>query len=303
MDFRNFTELVELVKALPKKTTMAVVAAEEKHTLEAVTHAVKEGAVNAILIGDEEKIAEILSELGEKKEDYPIIHAADFDECIQIAVKLVNDGKAGMLMKGKLETSQMMRAVFNKENNLRKGNLISQCGFYECPNYHKIFAATDVAVNTNLDVEKKRHILENAVDILHKVGVAEPKVACLCAVEKVSPKMPETQDAAALKELNQKGEITGCIVEGPISLDLAVVKESAEIKGYDSPVAGDADLLLMPDLAAGNITVKALTELGGCRTAGFITGAKVPIVLLSRAASTTDKYHSIAIAAYAGREQ
>lgn len=300
MIFNSFAELAELVKKMPEKTKVAVVAAQDGHTLEAITTAVKGGLVEAILIGDEEKIAEILTELGEKKEDYEIFPAADVDECLAIAVKLVNDGVAGAIMKGKLETGQLMKAVLKKENNLRKGGLISLVGFYECPSYHKMFAVSDVAVNTYPDFEGKRSILENAVSVMHKVGVENPKVAVLCAVEKYNPKMKETVDAAELKELNQKGEITGCIVEGPISLDLAVVKESAAIKGFESPVAGDADLMIVPDLVSGNLMVKALTELGGCTTAGLMVGAKVPIILVSRAAAASDKYYSIALAAYTG---
>lgn len=303
MIFNSFAELAELVKRMPEKTKVAVVAAQDGHTLEAITAAVKDGLVEAILIGDEDKIAEILAELGEKKEDYEIIPAADVDECLAIAVKLVNDGIAGAIMKGKLETGQLMKAVLKKENNLRKGGLISLIGFFECPNYHKMFAISDMAMNTYPDLNGKRGILENAVDVMHKVGVENPKVAVLCAVEKYNPKMKETVDAAALKEMNQKGEITGCTVEGPISLDLAFVKESAAIKGYESPVAGDADLAIVPDLVSGNVMAKALTELGGSTTAGLIVGAKVPIILVSRAAAASDKYYSIALAAYTGGQK
>lgn len=303
MIFNSFAELADLVKKMPEKTKVAVVAAQDEHTLEAITTAVKDGLVEAVLIGDEDKIAEILAELGENKENYEIIPAADVDECLAIAVKLVNDGIAGAIMKGKLETGQLMKAVLKKENNLRKGGLISLIGFYECPNYHKMFAISDVAMNTYPDLEGKRGILENAVDIMHKVGVENPKVAVLCAVEKYNPKMKETVDATALKELNQKGEISGCIVEGPISLDLAFVKESATIKGYESPVAGDADLAIVPDLVSGNVMAKALTELGGCTTGGLMVGAKVPIILVSRAAAASDKYNAIALAAYTGGQK
>lgn len=300
MTFNSFEELAGLVKKMPEKTKVAVVAAQDGHTLEAITTAVKDGLVEAILIGDEARIVEILTELGEKKENYEIIPAADIDECLEIAIKLVNDGIAGAIMKGKLETGQLMKAVLKKENHLRKGGLISLVGFYECPNYHKMFAVSDVAMNTYPDLDGKRGILENAVDVMHKVGVENPKVAVLCAVEKYNPKMKETVDAAALKELNQNGEITGCVVEGPISLDLAVGKESAAIKGFESPVAGDADLMIVPDLVSGNLMAKALTELGGCTTAGLMVGAKVPIILVSRAATASDKYYSIALAAYTG---
>ena len=266
MTFNNFAELADLVKAMPKKTKVAVVAAQDKHTLEAITSAVKEGLAEAILIGDVVEIRNILSDIGENSSDYEIIPAKEVEECMEIAANLVREGAAGAIMKGKLETGQLMKGVLKKENDLRKGGLISLIGFYECPHYHKMFAVSDVAMNTYPDFDGKRYILENAVDIMHKVGVENPKVAVLCAVEKLNPKMKETVDAAGLKDLNEKGEITGCIVEGPISLDLAMVKESAQIKGYESPVAGDADLLIVPDLCSGNLMVKALTELGGSQT-------------------------------------
>ncbi|MCI8991606.1 MAG: bifunctional enoyl-CoA hydratase/phosphate acetyltransferase [Eubacterium sp.] len=300
MVFNSFKELAELVKQMPQKTKVAVVAAEDEHTLQAIAHAVEERLVEAVLIGKETKIAEILEKTGEKKENYEIVSAADPEESLQVAVKLVNDGICGAIMKGKLETGQLLKAILKKENNLRKGGLISLIGFFECPNYHKMFAVSDVAMNTYPDLDGKRGILQNAVDVLHSVGVENPKVAILCAVEKYNPKMQETVDAAALKEENEKGIITGCTVEGPISLDLAMKKDAAVIKGYESPVAGDADLLIVPDLVSGNLLAKALTELGGGTTGGLVVGAKVPVILVSRAASASDKFHAIALAAYVG---
>ena len=162
----------------------------------------------------------------------------------------------------------------------------------------QLLAVTDQGLNTYPDLEGKKALIQNAVKLLHSIGIEEPKVAVLAAVEKVNPKMPESVDGAELKKMNENGEITGCIVEGPISFDLAVKQGAAAIKGYESPVAGDADLLVVPDIACGNILVKCMTDYAGALTAGTILGAKVPVIVTSRSAEATDKYYSIALAAY-----
>ena len=301
MSITNFKELVAAAAAMEEKTRIVVVNAQDEHTLDAIVRATKDGIINPILVGDAAKISEIITHEGDDPAKYEIIPAASVDESLAVAVKLIQEGKGNVLMKGKLQTGEMMKAVVNKENNLRTGKKISLMGFYEIPSYHKLFAVSDQGMNTYPDVQGKKDILENAVNVLHAMGIENPKVGVLAAVENVNPKMPECVDAAALKEMNEKGEITGCVVEGPISFDLAMDPEAAPIKGYVSPVAGDADLLIVPDIASGNILVKALTVLGKAETAGMVVGAKVPIVLTSRAATTSDKYYSIALAAYVAK--
>jgi phosphotransacetylase len=193
-----------------------------------------------------------------------------------------------------------MKAIVAKENGLvPQGRKLSLIGFYETPKYHKLFAVSDMGLNTYPDLAGKRLIIENAVQLLHALGIENPKVAVLSSVEKVNPKMPDAVDGAQLKLMNARGEITGCTVEGPISFDLATSREAAAIKGYDSPVAGDADLLIVPDIAAGNILVKCLTGFCGALTAGAVLGARVPVILTSRSAEAADKYYSIALAACA----
>ena len=302
MGFKNFAELIETVKGLPTKPSVAVVMAQDEHTLQAISRAVNEGLIEAYLIGDVPAIESILAELGEDKAKYTIIQKDTVEDAMACAAQLVHEGKCGALMKGKLETGQIIKGVLNKDNDLRGSGLISLMGLFESPVYHKLFGVTDVAINVYPDLEGKKGLINNAVDALHKLGVECPKVAVIAAVEKVNPKMKEAVEAGELKEMNQRGEITGCIVEGPISLDLAMVPESAKIKGYESPVAGDADLLVAPDLVSGNLFVKGLTELGGCETGGMVLGAKVPIILVSRAAKASDKFNSIALCAYAGRK-
>lgn len=297
MVFNSFTELVENARRMESKARIAVVAAHEAHTLEAVLHAAEEGIVEPILIGESAKTAKIIQSMGKTPDGYKLIEASDIEACLAEAVKLVQNGQAEVIMKGKLETGQLMKTVLKKENNLRKDGLISLMALYSMPQYHKLFAVTDVALNIAPTLEEKKAILTNAVDTLHSLGIENPKVAVLCAVETVNSKMKETLDAAELKRMNQQGEISGCIVEGPISLDLATDAEAARIKGFESPVAGDADLFLVPDLVCGNVFVKTLTGFAGANTAGIMIGAKIPIVLLSRSAAAMDKYYSIAYAA------
>ncbi len=301
MSITNFAELADAVRTDANKSRIAVVAADDSHTVEAVVHAQKEGLVEAILIGEQALIEQRLDELNENAADFTIVNADSIEQSLEKAVAAIHAGEANVLMKGHLETGDFMRAILKKENNLRKGALLSVAGFYELDRYPKLLAVTDQAINTYPDLDGKKAILENAVDLLHSVGFENPKVAVLAAVEKVNPKMQETIDADALKQMNAKGEITGCVVDGPLSLDIAISKEAAEIKGYKSEVAGDADLLVVPDLVCGNVFVKALTELAGATTAGTVVGAKVPVVLTPRSAQASDKFYSIALAAYSAK--
>ncbi len=206
-------------------------------------------------------------------------------------------------MKGKLETGALMKAVVNRETGIRRGGALSIVAMMESPYYHKVFAVTDVGLMTYPTLEQNKAIVENAVRLFRSLGHERPKVAILAAVEKANDKMPDTLDARALKEMNLNGELPDCIVEGPISYDLCMDKESAAIKGYDSPVAGDPDMLVVPDIVAGNILAKCLTCTGGAKTFGTVCGAKVPIVITSRSAPAEDKNRSIILAAVAGRQE
>jgi phosphotransacetylase len=302
MPIQNFKELAEVVRAQEKKSRIAVVAADDTHTVEAVVNAQSEGLIEAILIGDERLIAERLSAQGVDERDYRVVGVTSVEAGLAKAVGMIHSGEANVLMKGHLETGDFMRAILNRDNDLRKGSLLSVAGFYEVDSYHKLFAVSDQAINTYPDLEAKMAILENAVGLLRAFGIERPKVAVLAAVEKLNLKMKETVDADALKTMNQKGVIAGCVVDGPLSLDIATDKEAARIKNYESEVAGDADLLLVPDLVCGNVFVKALTGFAGAMTAGTVVGAKVPVVLTPRSAEASDKFYSIALAAYTAQQ-
>ena len=293
---KNFEQLKAMLKAMPVKRKVAVVPAQDEHTLEAISHAYKDGMVEPVLIGDEPKIREILAQIGTDADKMTIIHVEDPTEAIQKAADMARDGEVDCIMKGKTETGALMKVLVNRERGIRKNDTMSLLAFMESPNYHKVFAITDVGLLTYPSKEQKKAAIQNAVEAFHALGVEQPKVAILAAVEKVNPKMKETVEAAEIKEEG----VDGCIIEGPISYDLAMDPASAPIKGYVSPVAGDADILVVPDIVSGNIAAKTITVIGGGRTGGVVLGAKVPVLLVSRAASADDKYMSIVIAALVG---
>ena len=299
MIYNDFDQLIEKVKNFPTMKRVAVAAAEDEHTLEAVFKARSEGIVEPILVGNKERIKEIIKSMGESFQDENIHNSNDVVESAELAVKLVNENKADFLMKGILETSTLLKAVVNKETGLGTGKIMSHFVIQKIPSYHKMLVTTDGGMMMYPTLEQKKAIIENAVDTLIAIGYDKPKVAILAAVEKVNPKMPETLDADALAKMNQNGEIKNCIVEGPLSFDIAIDKEIAQIKGFSSEVAGDADILIVPNITAGNILGKSLVVAAKAKMAGFIVGAKVPIVLTSRGSSSEEKYLSIVMSAAA----
>ena len=299
MEIKNFAELIGKVKGMPEMKRMVIAAAGEEHTLEAALHARKEGICRPILVGDAAKIKEILKELKEEVPEEDIYDAADPEAAAAKAVELVREGKGDFLMKGYLDTKVILKAVVNKETGLGQGRLMSHFTMFEVPGYHKIIVAVDGGMVTYPDLQMKKEIILNTIDVLHAYGYENPKVGVLACVEKVNPKMPETLDADELAKMNAAGEIPGCIVEGPISYDCAMSKEIADFKGYESRIAGDVDVLIVPNIHAGNILGKVYTVTCGAKMAGFIVGAKCPIVLTSRGSSAEEKYMSIVVSAAA----
>ncbi|MGI6143211.1 MAG: bifunctional enoyl-CoA hydratase/phosphate acetyltransferase [bacterium] len=292
---RAFDDVLARVQARTTPKRVGVVAAIDANSIEAVLKAKEEKIVEPVLIGDRKKIVAIFDELN-VAEDFEIVDVPDIREAAVKAVEMVHSKEIDFLMKGKIETADLLKAVVDKEKGIRTGRLMTHVVFDEVPTYHKLFITTDGGMVMYPDVEQKKQIIENAVEVMHMLGYAQPKVACLAAIERVNPKMTETVDADMLKQMNQEGKITGCIVEGPISFDLAFSREVAVLKGYDSPVAGDADIFLVPNITAGNILGKTLVTAAGGKMAGFIYGAQVPIILTSRASSAEEKYLSLAMA-------
>ncbi len=299
MEFKTFNDLVAYVQGRGIKKRVVLAAAHDEHALEAVLLADKNNVAHPILVGKRDDILEMLKAFGVASDTYEIIHAEDDVTAAKKSVELIREGKGDFLMKGKLQTADLLREVVNKETGLFVGKPMTHIAIQEVPSYHKLLAVTDGGMMTYPDLDGKRNIVENAVEVFHNMGYSNPKVAVLAAVEVVNPKMQETVDADELKKLNQNGEIKNCIVEGPISYDLAMSKESAEIKGYRSEVSGDVDILVVPNITAGNILGKSLIYSANAKMAGFVVGAKVPIVLTSRGATTEEKYLSLAISALA----
>ena len=296
---KNFKELVARLQGSKSVKRVAVVAADDAHTLEALLQARKDGVVEPVLVGDSVKIKECLASLGAADANLRIVDSPDHEDAARAAVALIHSGEADFLMKGCLETATLMKVVVNRESGMRTDRIMSHIAFVEIPSYHKILAVTDVAMLTYPDLAQKKQAIENAVGALRKMGIDQPKVAVMSAAEEVNPKLPESADALELKMMNRRGELIDCLVEGPISYDLAMSAEAAAVKRYESPVAGDADLMVVPNITAGNLMLKALVFSGGAKSAGFVVGAKVPIVLTSRASSTEDKYMSVVLAASA----
>lgn len=299
MTYATFEQLESQVFKKAKKRRVAVVEAADTHVLEAVRHAVEVGLVEPLLFG---KRAEVEAKLAAMDLDITAWEIVDSPEPAMSALQAgiaVKEGRADFILKGLIATGQLLKGLFKEETGFRTGRLISHMNIVQLRTYPKLLALCDAAINIAPTLEQKKDILQNAVDALTRMGIAQPKVAVLASAETVNEKMPESVDAAALKRMNEQGEITGCMVEGPISYDLAVCKESAATKGYESPVAGDADLLVCPNIVTANVLIKCLRHSAEALTAGIVIGGRVPVVLNSRAASAEDKYRTMILAASA----
>lgn len=291
----NFDKLMEAAKKTkPKK--IAVAAAQDDDVLKAIQNAVKENICVPILVGDKEKIIEISKEINFDLHSIEIIDEKDGVKASRKAVSLVSSGKADIVMKGLIDTSIILKAVLDKDIGLRTGSVLSHAAVFSLKKYHKLLIITDAAMNIAPDISEKKQIIENTLTLCRSLGINEPKVAVICAKEKVTDKMSATVDAQKLVEMYENGEIKNCIIEGPFGLDNAISKEAARIKGVKGKVAGDADVLLMPNIEAGNVLYKALSYFSDSENAGIILGAKAPIVLTSRADSDKAKLNSILLA-------
>ena len=275
--------------------TLAVAAAQDEDVLTAVCAAQREGIIRPLLVGDRAQIEAIAVQNALTIDPADILDEPDKTAACQTAARLAGEGKANLLMKGFVDTGVIMKAVLNHENNLRQSGTISHVAVMEVPGFDRLFYVTDSAMNVAPDLEQKAAILRNAVQTAHALGNEEPKAAVLCAVEKVNPKMPCTLDAQALTQRAQNGEFGRCLVQGPLALDNAVSPQAARHKKIDGPVAGYADILLVPDIEAGNMLNKAMEYFAHAGKASIMMGAKVPIVLTSRATSAESKMYSIAL--------
>lgn len=274
---------------------LAIAAAEDKYVMNAIAKAKELGLIAPIFIGNKEKIISTAKEVGITVAPEEIVDSPNANDACIKAVKMVADGEADLLMKGLVSTGVLLKHVVSKEYGLLSGKLLSHLAIFESPNYHKLIGLSDAAMNIAPALEEKAAILQNAAGAFRAIGIPEPKVAILTAVEKVNPKMEATTDAAIIKGMAERGQLGKCIVDGPLALDNAISKEAAEHKGIKGPVAGDADILITPDLNSGNVLYKSLSFLGNARCAAIIVGSVAPIVLTSRADSEETKFLSIAL--------
>ncbi len=292
MPIRSFSQLVELARKRGPKT-VAVAAAAQEAVLLAVNEAEEQGIADVILIGDQPQIERIGHENGVNLGRLDIIHEPDPIHSARQTMSLINQGRAQIAMKGAIQTADFLRAALDRQNGLRAGRLVSHVAAFDIPSWDRLILVSDAGVVVAPTLEQKGDIVRNAIDVAHRLGILQPKVALLAATETVSPKIPATVDAAALSKMADRKQIVGGIVDGPLTLDSAISQASATIKGIDSPVAGQADVLIAPDIEAGNLLAKGIVYFSQAYMAGVIVGARAPIILPSR--SDTHKAKLIAI--------
>ena len=300
MVLKSLSDLKKIIAGGPARK-LVLAAAQDQHSLGAVIKAWKDNIIEPILIGDKEGIQNICEENNYDISGVRIIHEPDMDKAVEMSVRMVSKKEADILMKGKVGTSTLLKCVLNKEWGLRTGNLLSHFALFEVDTYPKVIAVTDVAMNIAPNLQDKIAIINNSVSCLVRLGYKMPKVAVLGAVEMVNENMEATLHAALLSKMNQRDQIRNCIIDGPLAFDNAVSLESAQLKGIRSEVAGDTDLLLMPDIEVGNVLYKSLVFFAKAKVASVILGARVPIVLTSRSDSEQAKYDSILLSAAASK--
>lgn len=299
---KGFDDIISKISECSMKT-VSVAVAQDSAVLEAVKAAKERKIANAILVGDEEKIKEIAASIEMDLSEFTIIHEPDDIQASLTAVKLAHDGKADMYMKGLIDTKNFLKSVLDKEVGLRTGGALSHVCVFDVPGIEQLLFLTDVAFMTYPTLEDKINIIKNTIPVANACGVECPKIAPLAAVEVVNPKMPVTVDAAELTRMNAEGEITGCIIDGPLSLDLAIDPEAALHKGAtDRLIQGDADILLFPDIHAGNLVYKAMVHMVPVKNGCILTGTKVPVILTSRSDTFETKVNSIALASVVAEE-
>lgn len=295
---KNFDQVLRtLKKKEPKKFSVA--RAADIEVLEAVNQAKESGICDAILVGNQPQIETIARKAGIDLSKFEIVHDEDYYNTIKIAIELVRKNHADILMKGLVDTADLISAVLDKDNGLRTDHLLSHVAVFEVRGYKRLILLTDAGLNIAPHFIEKVKIAQNAIELAHKLGIKEPKIAAITAIEKVNyPNMSATLEAAYLAKMSDRHQIKGAIIDGPLALDNAVSIESCRHKGIKSPVAGCADILLMPDIEAGNVLYKSLIYFARAKMAGLVMGAAVPITLVSRSDSHTTKFLSIALSAF-----
>ena len=297
--FRTLDELVEAARARGP-ARIAVAAGHDPDVIEALKRAAETGLASGTLVGQSEKIRALARTAGFEIADEQILHEPDETRAAHRAVARVREGRADLLMKGKISTGALLRAVLDKEGGLRTGRLLSQVIVFQVPGFNRLMLMSDAGVNIAPTLEEKADICRNAIQVAHAIGIARPNLALLAALELVNPAMPATVDAAALTQMNRRGQLTGAYVEGPVALDVPLSKFAAERKGVASPLVENTDIFIAPDIEAANILYRSILYFAKGESCGIVVGAQAPLMVLSRAESPETKLRSIALAMLAG---
>ncbi|WP_036221212.1 bifunctional enoyl-CoA hydratase/phosphate acetyltransferase [Mesoaciditoga lauensis] len=298
---KNFSEMFDAIRKSPTRK-IVLVGAEDLEGIKAVNEAAENGIVDAILVGKGKEVEDNLKKLGISGK-FEIVNADDSQQAAETGVKLVSNGKADLLMKGLIKTSILLKAVLNPEWGLRSGKLLSHLVIAEAKDYDRFIGITDGGMIIRPTFEQKVEIIKNAVGFFHKMGNDNPKVACIAAVEVVNPDMPETVEAAQLAAMWKRKQITGCVIDGPLGFDNAIDPRAAKVKHVEGEVAGNADILLVPDIHSGNFLGKSMDYCAHYTIGGIVLGAKAPIVIVSRADEAKAKLASIALGALSAKEE
>jgi phosphate butyryltransferase len=292
--FRSFDDLLAAARARGP-VSIAVAAAHDPDVIEALQRARELHLAEGILVGKGSEIRALAREAGFELSDSQIVNEPDPEAAIRQSIALVREGRAALLMKGKVSTASLIHAVLHKDAGLRTSRQLSQVVVFRVPGFDRLMLLTDAAINIAPTLAQKAHLCRNAIEVAHAIGIQEPNIAALCALELVNPEMPATVDAAALCAMNRRGQLSGCYVEGPIALDAPLSKFAAGRKKIDSPIVENTDIFLAPDIEAANILYRAIVYFAKAESGGIVLGARVPIVLLSRAETSETKVRSIAI--------
>jgi phosphate butyryltransferase len=292
--FRSFDELLEAARARGP-VSIAVAAAHDPDVIEALKRARELGLAEGILVGRGSEIRALARGGGLDLPDSRIVNEPDPEAAIRQAIALVREGRAELLMKGKIATASLIRALLDKDTGLRTHRQLSQVVVFRVPGFDRLMLLTDAAINIAPTLAQKAELCRNAIEVAQAIGIGKPNIAALCALELVNPEMPATVDAAALSAMNRRGQLPGCFIEGPIALDAALSRFAAERKNIDSPIVENTDIFLAPDIEAANILYRAIVYFAKAESGGIVVGARAPVVLLSRAETAETKVRSIAI--------
>ncbi|MFP4548412.1 MAG: phosphate acyltransferase [Fidelibacterota bacterium] len=293
---KSFQEIKEKISNITEMKKISIANGESESVIRAIIEVEKLHIAKGIFIGNAAAIKKIAKDLDYNIDPKAIIHETDDKAIAEKAVKLINDGEADVLMKGQISTPVLMKAVLDRDNGLRTGEVLSHVAVTEVPTYDKLLVFSDGGINILPDLETKVSILHSLIAMNKALGVDAPKIGALCAIEKVNPKMPETEDASELQKMAEKGKFGEAVIEGPIAMDVALSQKAAHKKGIHSRVAGDIDSFLVPNITAGNAIIKILMKLGNAKVGGVVIGAKAPIILLSRSDTANEKLNSISLA-------